>query len=109
MVADNEKKYRLMSYFLSGILALRYNPQFIIKLINENYVAYSEANQAVTNFRNPFRLLESIQVTDVGIDRMKQFFPAIGTVTDEQAQSCGRNLATDGLQIPAVTMTNRRK
>src|SRR5207248_4691787 len=26
------------------------------------------------------------------IDQMRQFFPAVGTVTDEQAQSCGKIL-----------------
>lgn len=92
LVANDEKEYRLVTDFISGVIGLRYHPQFIIKLINENFVAFSEANRAITNFGPPFRQLESIEITDVGIDQMKQFLPAIGTVTDEQAQSCGKIL-----------------
>jgi hypothetical protein len=92
LVADNEKEFRTLVDFLSGIIGLRYHPQFIIELINENFVAFSEANRAVTSFSRPFRQLESIQITDVGIDQMSQFFPAISTVADKQAQSCGRIL-----------------
>jgi len=92
LVANNEKEYRLASDFLSGIVGLRYHPQFVIKLINENHIVYSEANRAVTNFGSPFRQLEAIQITDAGIEQVKQFFPAISTVTDELVRSRGKIL-----------------
>jgi hypothetical protein len=86
-------EFRMIADFLSGILGLRFHPQFIMKLLNENFVAFHNEKQGYNFASSPVQILESIQVNEAGIPIIEQFFPAIGKAERKVVQSSSKILS----------------
>ncbi|SRR6266516_2579182 len=86
-------EYHMAADFLSGILGLRFHPQFIMKLLNENFVAFHNEKQGYNFAGSPIQVLEAIQVNKAGIPVIEQFFPAIGKADRKAVQSSSKILS----------------
>jgi hypothetical protein len=86
-------EYQMVSDFFSGILGLRFHPQFILKLLNENFVAFHNEKQGFNFASSAVQILEGIQVNEVGISIIEQFFPAIGKAERKVMQSSSEILS----------------
>ncbi len=92
LVAKDEDEYRVVADLISGIIGLRFHPQFVMKLLNENFIALRETDHAITLPSSPIQTLEGIQLNTPGIDHMSHLFPAISSITDKQIRSTGKIL-----------------
>ena len=86
-------EYQMVSDFLSGILGLRFHPQFIMKLLNENFVAFHNEKRGYNFAGSPVQILEGIQVNEAGIPIIEQFFSAIGKAERKVVQSSSKILS----------------
>ena len=86
-------EYNMAADFLGGILGLRFHPQFIMKLLNENFVAFHHEKQGYNFASSSVQILEAIQVTEAGIPIIEQFFPAIGRANRKVVQSSSKILS----------------
>ena len=92
IAASHVDEYEMVSDLFSGILGLRFHPQFIMKLLNENYVAFHNDKQGFNYATSPVQILESIQVNETGITIIQQFFPEIGKAERKVMQSSSKIL-----------------
>jgi len=86
-------EYQMVSDFLSGILGLRFHPQFVLKLLNENFVAFHNEKRGFNFAGSSVQILEGIQVNEAGIPIIEQFFPAIGNAERKVVQSSSKILS----------------
>src|SRR6266567_2405789 len=73
---SHEDEYQMVSDFYCGILGLRIHPQFIMKLLNENIVAFYMEKQGYNYATSSVQILEDIQMNEAGIYFIEQVFPA---------------------------------
>ena len=86
-------EYQMVSNFFCGILGLRFHPQFIMKLLNENFVAFQNEKKGFNFASSASQILEDIQMNEAGIPFIEQFFPAIGKAERKEIQSSSEILS----------------
>lgn len=78
-LAENEKLNLLgLIEVVGGTLGLRYQRQFVMELIQESPITFR--SNGACNFRgytDAIEVLESIAITDTGLEGMKQLFPQL--------------------------------
>ncbi len=79
-------EFCMVADLLSGVIGLRFHPQFIIKLVSEGFIAFHDDKRSVDNASSPIRLLESIQLHQMGITVLRQLFPEIGKAENKVAK-----------------------
>ncbi len=84
--------YYTVMDFLCGVIGLRFHPQFIIKLLNENFIAFHEERRAYTYVIGPIQSLESVQLNQTGINTINQLFPELGKAEAKVVQKSSRIL-----------------
>jgi len=92
LVAKDEDEYRVVADLISGIIGLRFHPQFVMKLLNENFIALRETDHAITLTSSPIQRLEELKLSESGFEQISQLLPAIGTADEELTQSSGKIL-----------------
>jgi hypothetical protein len=85
-------EYRVVADLISGIIGLRFHPQFVIKLLNEGFVAFHDEKRAVNNAGSPIQMLESITLNQPGVSTISQIFPEIGQLEVKEAERDSRVL-----------------
>lgn len=73
-------EYHMVADFLGGVIGLRVHPQFIVKLLNENFVAFHDEKRPYYHAGSPVQILEAIQLNQTGMDIISQMFPELGKV-----------------------------
>ncbi|HYT45937.1 MAG TPA: hypothetical protein VEP90_26655, partial [Methylomirabilota bacterium] len=86
-------EYQMVSDYFCGILGLRFHPQFIMKLLNENFVAFQNEKKGFNFASSASQILEDIQMNEAGIPIIEQFFPAIGKAERKEIQSSSEILS----------------
>ena len=76
--------------FICGVLGLRVHPQFIQKVLNENFVVFHNEQRAYNHAGSWVQLLDLVQLNQPGIDGIFQMFPELGKVNTKVAQKSGR-------------------
>src|SRR5258708_7072200 len=66
---------KLAMDFICGILGLRVHPQFIQKLLNQNFVAFHNERRVYNHAGSWVQLLDSVQLNQPGIDSISHIFP----------------------------------
>src|SRR5260221_3067451 len=66
-------EYRRIADLVSGTIGLKFHRQFIMELINENFVALRDASFAISVFSTPVELLDVVQMSIQGIEQIEQF------------------------------------
>jgi hypothetical protein len=86
------EEYKTILDLLSGVLGIRFHPQFIMKELNDGAVAF-HGEKRVTNFAgSAIQTLESVQLNDTGRTIINQFFPAIGKIPVAEAEKASQVL-----------------
>ncbi len=88
----HEDDFNIVMDFLCGVLGLRFHPQFIQELLNENFVAFHNEQRAYNHPGSSAQLLDSIQLNQTGMDIISQMFPELGKVEPKVAQKSGKIL-----------------
>ena len=89
---SHTKEYKIVLDLLSGVLGLRFHPQFISKKLNDGAVAF-HGEKRVTNFAgSAIQMLESVQLNDTGKTIINQLFPAIEKIAIEEAEKASKIL-----------------
>src|SRR5437764_1959143 len=76
--------------FVCGVLGLRFHPQFLQELLNENFVAFHNEQRAYNHAGSAGQLLDSVQLNRPGIDTISQIFPELGKMEVKEAQKRGK-------------------
>jgi len=85
-------EYHMVADFLGGVIGLRFHPQFIIKLLNENLVAFHGEKRPYNHAGSPVQILEAIQLNQTGINIINLLLPEIGKAETKVAQKSSRIL-----------------
>lgn len=80
------EEYYMIADLLSGVIGLRLHPQFIMKLLNENFIAFHDEKRAINYASSPVHNLEAIQLNETGISAINQLFPEIAKAENEVIQ-----------------------
>ncbi|HWS83354.1 MAG TPA: hypothetical protein VN207_03765, partial [Ktedonobacteraceae bacterium] len=86
------QEYTTALDLVTGIIGLRFHPQFVMKLLNNGPVAFHNEKRVVNNAGSPIQMLESIALTEAGIHSISQLFPAIGKIAVEEVERESRIL-----------------
>ncbi len=60
--------FKVAMDFICGVLGLRFHPQFIQELLNENFVAFHNEQRTYNGASSSMQLLERVQLNQTGID-----------------------------------------
>lgn len=85
-------EYNMVLDLLSGVIGLRFHPQFILKLLNENAVAFHNDQHFRENAGSSVQVLEDICLLEAGITTMHELFPSIGKASGKVVQTGSRVL-----------------
>ena len=77
---------------LCGVLGLRFHPQFIQELLNENFVAFHDEKRTHNYATSAVQKLDSIILNQPGIDTITRMFPDLGKVEAKVTQKSSRIL-----------------
>jgi len=88
----NKDDLKVAMDFICGVLGLRVHPQFIQKLLNQNFVAFHNERRAYNHAGSWVQLLDRVQLNQTGIDGISQMFPELGKVETSVAQKDGEIL-----------------
>jgi hypothetical protein len=77
---------------LCGVLGLRFHPQFIQELLNENFVAFHDEKRTHNYVTSAVQKLDSIKLNQPGIDIITRMFPDLGKVEAKVTQKSSRIL-----------------
>lgn len=86
------EEYKTVLDLLSGVLGLRFHPQFIMKQLNDGSVAFHGEKHVVNQAGSAIRMLEPIQLNDTGTTVISQLFPAIGKIGTGEAEKASQIL-----------------
>ena len=86
------EEYYMIADLLSGVIGLRFHPQFIMKLLNENFIAFHDEKRAINYAGSPVQNLEAIQLIETGISAINQLFPEIGKVDNKETKKASQVL-----------------
>lgn len=89
LAARDEREYREVTDYISGIIGLRFHPQFVRELLNENFVALRKTDHVITHYGSTIEQLEGVQLNKTGIAQMQQRFPTKNTATQDEIRSRG--------------------
>ena len=67
------EEYRRIADLISGTIGLKVHRQFVMELLNENFVALRDAGFAMFVIGTPVELLEDVQMSPRGIEQINQF------------------------------------
>jgi hypothetical protein len=67
------EEYRRIADLISGTIGLKFHRQFVMELLNENFVALRDAGFAMFVIGTPVELLEDVQMSTRGIEQINQF------------------------------------
>jgi hypothetical protein len=67
------KEYRCIADLISGTIGLKFHRQFVMELLNENFVALRDTGFAISVIGTPVELLDDVQMSTREIQRIKQF------------------------------------
>jgi hypothetical protein len=67
LVEKDADEYRGVADLISGVIDLKFHRQFVIELLNENFVALRQTNQALIVFGSPMEHLLRIELSEQGI------------------------------------------
>lgn len=90
--ATHTDNFKIVMDFLCGVLGLRFHPQFIQELVNDNFIAFHNEQQAYTHLGSAAQLLDSVQLNEIGMGIISQMFPELGKVEAKVAQKIGQIL-----------------
>jgi hypothetical protein len=90
--ATHTEDFKIVMDFLCGVLGLRFHPQFIQELLNENFIAFHNEQQAYTHSGSAAQVLDSVQLNEIGMGIISHMFPELGKVEVEAAQKIGQIL-----------------
>lgn len=88
----HKDEFNTVMDYLCGVLGLRFHPQFIQELLNENFVAFHNEQRAYNHASSSSQLLDSVQLNQRGIDIISHMFPELGKVEAKVAQKSGKIL-----------------
>jgi hypothetical protein len=88
----HEEEYSFAADLFSGVIGLRFHPQFTMKLLNENFVAFHGEKRVFNNSSSTIRLLEEIILNEAGLAFVEQVFPEFGKLESKTAKKAGRIL-----------------
>jgi hypothetical protein len=74
---------------VAGAIGLRFHRQFVIELLNENFVALREKDHATQFYGDSLELLESVSLYESGVAQMESLLAAIGSARNEAVQFGG--------------------
>jgi hypothetical protein len=84
--------FKVAMDFICGVLGLRFHPQFLQELLNENFVAFHNEQRAYNHAGSAIQILESVQLNQRGLDAISQMFPELGKVDETATQKIGKIL-----------------
>jgi hypothetical protein len=90
--ATHTEDFKIVMDFLCGVLGLRFHPQFIQELLNENFIAFHNEQQTYTHPGSAAQILDSVQLNEIGMGIISQLFPELGKVEAKVAQKIGQLL-----------------
>ena len=67
------EEYRRIADLISGTIGLKFHRQFVMELLNENFVALRDAGFAMFVIGTPVELLEDVQMSIREIEQIKRF------------------------------------
>ncbi len=73
LVEKDGEKYRRVADLIGGAIGLKFHRQFVMELLNENFVAIRDSGFAILVLGSPVELLEDVQLSTQEIQRMKRF------------------------------------
>lgn len=88
----HEDEFNIVMDFLCGLLGLRFHPQFIQELLNENFVVFHNEKSAYNHASSSAQLLDSVQLSQRGMDTISHMFPELGKLEAKAAQKSGKIL-----------------
>ena len=88
----HKDEFNTVMDYLCGVLGLRFHPQFIQELLNENFVAFHNEQRAYNHASSSAQLLDSVQLNQRGIDIISHMFPELGKMEAKEAQKRGKIL-----------------
>lgn len=89
LVEKEADEYRGIADLISGIIGLRFHRQFIIGLVNENFIALRETNQALTVFGSPMEHLLRMELSEQGIKQLKDLPSLIDKNKEDKIMQSG--------------------
>lgn len=89
LAQQNSQQLKAAADLIAGVIGLRFHRQFVLEVINENFLAMKDDNDYASNFASPaIEILESVALNDNGIDNLSRLLKAIGKAP-HQAQDIG--------------------
>jgi hypothetical protein len=67
------EEYRRIADLISGTIGLKFHRQFVMELLNENFVALRDTGFAMFIIGTPVELLEDVEMSNQGIEQISQF------------------------------------
>jgi len=86
---QDSQQLKAAADLIAGVIGLRFHRQFVLEVINENFVAMKDDNDYASNFVSPaIEMLESVALNANGIDILSRLLKAVGKAP-HKAQDIG--------------------
>jgi hypothetical protein len=74
---------------VAGVIGLRFHRQFVIELINENFLALRDDDHVMRYYGDSLEVLESLSLNETGVAQIENLLPALGAANAEAVQFGG--------------------